>query len=198
MPRSPTASMPEPRILGAMQTARRSTSRLQRNDVMSLAPPSTITEPTPRARSSTSRARSSTWPSASFGRRSTVAPRERALWQRSAGARRVTARMVPFAAPFASTAEASVVLRAQGVGEAQRLRGANPTRTTANACQTPIERLGVAHGYGGTIHLSHNSFPAPKISTVRPTRLYTATYIYHTMLNKSGPETGSTADESYP
>src|ERR671921_229235 len=91
-----------------------------------------------------------------------------------------------------------IVLRAQGVGEAQRLRGANPTRTTANACQTPIERLGIAHGYGGTIHLSHHSFPAPKISTVRPTRLYIATYIYHTMLNKSGPETSSTADESYP
>src|SRR5512132_1168656 len=50
-PRSPTASMPVPMIVGAIPTTRRSTSFSAKNDVITRAPPSTRSEPTPSARS---------------------------------------------------------------------------------------------------------------------------------------------------
>ena len=52
--KSPTASVPAPRIVGAIPTIRRSTSRSRRNEVMTALPPSTSSARTPRARSSRS------------------------------------------------------------------------------------------------------------------------------------------------
>src|SRR5215211_5621315 len=79
--------------------------------VIKVAPPSIITDSTPDAANSPSRDARSTRPSTSEGSFMTVAPTERALSRRFAGARSVTAKTVPGAAPFASTAASGGVRR---------------------------------------------------------------------------------------
>ena len=53
-PRSPTASMPAPTTVGEIDTTNRSRSRSRMSEVMTLLPPSTMTERTPSARRSAS------------------------------------------------------------------------------------------------------------------------------------------------